>query len=134
MTVILFPDGVWALSLPLISLCIIGILILINKKFLKYLSCWNVHLFEMLNCFGNVVKCCQKQVQMQYDSEVSVLAYLKKNDLWKSDLKKEKKRKVILINAQRTFSIVLRSQLLKVFWHIKILISRILRAGICFGK
>lgn len=88
----------------------------------------------MLNCSGNVVKCCQKQVQMQYDSEVSVLAYLKKNDLWKSDLKKEKKRKVILINAQRTFSIVLRSQLLKVFWHIKILISRILRAGICFGK
>lgn len=92
MTVILFPDGVWALSLPLISLWIIGILILINKKFLKYLSCWNVHLFEMLNCFGNVVKCCQKQVQMQYDSEVSVLAYLKKNDLWKSDLKKEKKK------------------------------------------
>lgn len=46
----------------------------------------------MLNCFGNVVKCCQKQVQMQYDSEVSVLAYLKKNDLWKSDLKKRKKK------------------------------------------
>lgn len=56
---------------------------------------------------------------------------------WKSNIKKKKEKReflkplFLLVFKEH---LILRSQLLKVFLHKKILITRILRAGICFGK